>query len=297
MEDKNEQLEIDLNEPEAKNEPEVVIEGQEEEPVVETKEENPESAIEQLRAQLEQERQARYQAEERARKESIRASQAAMEKDDTDLHLVNTAIDTVSRENEILTDKYAEAMSVGNYSEAAKIQRAISNNEAKLLQLENGRAAMQSRPKIEPMQRSNDPVEALASQLSPRSADWVRRNPQCVTDQRLYQKMIAAHNLAVADGFSPDTDEYFGFIEETLRLRKPETTQQQQDVENPMSSAAKPVSRQAPPPPAPARNSNQRSNVVRLTAAEADTARMLGMTEKEYAANKLALQKAGRLPN
>jgi phage I-like protein len=36
---------------------------------------------------------------------------------------------------------------------------------------------------------------------------------------------------------------------------------------------------------------------VRLTREQADTARMLGMTEQEYAKNMLALQKEGKLGN
>jgi phage I-like protein len=34
-----------------------------------------------------------------------------------------------------------------------------------------------------------------------------------------------------------------------------------------------------------------------LSRAEADTAKMLGMTEKEYALHKIALQKEGKLAN
>jgi len=65
-----------------------------------------------------------------------------------------------------------------------------------------------------------------------------------------------------------------------------------------LSAAAKPVARSVPPAAAPAnRSGNGRANVVRLTRAEADTAKMLGMTETEYAKHKLALQKEGKLPN
>lgn len=64
-----------------------------------------------------------------------------------------------------------------------------------------------------------------------------------------------------------------------------------------MSSASKPVNK-APPPPAPVeRYNNTRSNVVRLTRAEAEMAVALGMTDKEYAIHKRELQKQGKLPN
>jgi hypothetical protein len=158
--------------------------------------------------------------------------------------------------------------------------------------LENGKVALESKPR----HVNADPVEQFASQLSPRSADWVRRNPQCVTDSRLQQKMIAAHNLAIADGYSADTDDYFDFVEQTIGLKRAKREESRQEEDTPLSSASKPMQRQAAPPAAPAnQGGTTRSNVVRLTRAEADTAKMLGMTDQEYAKHKIALQKEGKL--
>ena len=128
---------------------------------------------------------------------------------------MTSAIDQIKRESEILKANYRAAMANNDYDEAAETQQAMSINAARLLQLENGKAAMEARPReVQPVQRTTeDPVELFAQQLSPRSATWVRRNPQCVTDPRLNQKMIAAHNLAVADGYEPDSDDYFSFVE------------------------------------------------------------------------------------
>lgn len=293
---KEDQLEINLDEAANKDsEPNVEVS---DEPVAAAEperpiaaEEDPAKALAELRAQLEQERRARIEAETRAR-------QASTEVEDSNLQLVTGAIETMQREQGILKGQLKEAMSVGDFDRAAELQEAMSNNAAKLLQLENGREAMKVRPRQEPVQRHSDPVEQFASQLSPRSADWVRKNPQFVTDPRLNQKMIAAHNLAVADGHVPDTDGYFSAIEDTLRVRRVEPAQSEPTTESPLSSAAKPVARAAPPAAAPVnRGSNGRSNIVRLTRAEADTAKMLGMTETEYAKHKLALQKEGKLPN
>ena len=293
---KENQLEINLDEAANKDsEPSVEVSddpiaaAEPERPIA--AEEDPAKALAELRAQLEQERRARIEAETRAR-------QASTEVEDSNLQLVTGAIETMQREQGILKGHLKEAMSVGDFDRAAELQEAMSNNAAKLLQLENGREAMKVRPRQEPVQRHSDPVEQFASQLSPRSADWVRKNPQFVTDPRLNQKMIAAHNLAVADGHVPDSEGYFSAIEDTLRVRRVEPAQSEPATESPLSSAAKPVARAAPPAAAPVnRSSNGRSNIVRLTRAEADTAKMLGMTETEYAKHKLALQKEGKLPN
>ena len=256
----------------------------------------PEEGINDLKMKLEQERSGRIEAEKQARQATEAAVHAKNEVQDTNLHLVKNAIDTVKRNNDILKYNYSEAMAVGDYTKAAEIQENMSMNTSKLMELERGRSHMESAPKYEvpQQQRPSDPVEALASQLSPRSADWVRRNPQCVTDPRMYQKMVAAHNLAMADGYQADSDDYFGFVEDTLRISK------RVDIgdDDPMSASAKVTQRRSPPAAPVSRSgtgTGSRPNVVRLTKAEAETAKDLGMTEQDYARNKLLLQKEGRL--
>ena len=257
---------------------------------------DPDEGINDLKLKLEQERNGRIEAEKQARQATEAAVHAKNEVQDTNLHLVKNAIDTVKRNNDILKYNYSEAMAVGDYTKAAEIQEGMSMNTSKLMELERGRSHMESAPKYEvpQQQRPSDPVEALASQLSPRSADWVRRNPQCVTDPRMYQKMVAAHNLAMADGYQADSDDYFGFVEDTLRISK------RVDVgeDDPMSASAKVTQRRSPPAAPVSRSgtgTGSRPNVVRLTKAEAETAKDLGMTEQDYARNKLLLQKEGRL--
>ena len=275
-----------------------VVEAEKEPEVVKKEVSEPEEGIQELKMKLEQERAARIEAQNHARMAYETAADAKNEVQDTNLQLVKNAIDTVKRNNDILKYNYSEAMSVGDYNKAAEIQETMGMNSAKLMELERGRAHMENAPKVvapEPP-RPSDPVEALASQLSPRSADWVRRNPQCVTDPRMYQKMVAAHNLAVADGYAPDSDDYFGVIEDTLKISKRVNTDYDDDA---MSSAAKVTQRRSAPPAAPVSRggggTGSRPNEVRLTREEIETARDLGMTEKEYARNKMLLKKEGRM--
>jgi hypothetical protein len=298
-----EQIEIDLEETAKKPESaEIEVLKAEDEPEVvtkaATKEIEPEEGLEALKAQLEREKTARIEAEKREREARQTAFKAQNEVQDSNLHLVTNAIETVKQTADVLKSNYREAMSMGDYDRAAEVQQAMATNAAKLLQLEQGKQALESQPKQRaPEQyRSSDPVEALASQLTPRSADWVRRNPQCVTDPRLYQKMVAAHNLAVADGYAPDTNDYFEQIESTLKLNRREVQEPQEDA---MAEAAKPVQRRSSPAAAPVSRSGtgtgSRPNVVRLSSAEREMASMMGMTDQEYAKNKLSLQKEGKL--
>jgi len=291
IDDKNDDpIEIELTD-DAPVEETVVVEKAEE---VAKNDDPIENSLETLKEQLERERQARAEAERRANEATQTAYQAQVEMQDNNLHLVTNAIETVNQTNSILKANYRDAMAAGDYDIAAEIQAEMSSNAAKLLQLEQGKQALENAPRGEaPRPYTADPVEALASQLSPRSADWVRRNPQFATDNRLYQKMLAAHNLAVADGIDPDTDDYFASIEDTLRIRSRDR------YEDASSSAARPVQRRSAPPAAPVSRSGTatgtRPNRVTLTPEEREMASMMGMTPEEYGRNKLALKKEGRM--
>ena len=263
---------------------------------------SPEIGIEALRHQLEMEKSARAEAEKRARMAENTASRASLEVQDSNLQLIVSAIDSVNRTNTMLKRDYAAAMQAGNFEAAADIQSQMSINGAKLLQLENGKAALSEKLKNPPQQQQQmptDPVEAIASQLSPRSAAWVRAHPECVNDKRLYMKMIGAHNIAVADGYVADTDEYFAEIERQLGYRKPQTTVQAEEGEEPTSMAAKPMARKAQPPPAPssraASNGTGGKNTVTLNKEQREMAAIMGMTPEEYAKNMVALKKEGKM--
>jgi hypothetical protein len=296
MSDTEESIEIEVESLPGADDDIQVVRADEEAPKKEPrkkKEIEPDEGLESLRAQLESERQARADAERRARESAESAHKAQNEVQDTNLQLVVNAIETVKQADQSLKASYRDALASGDYDAAAEIQSVMSSNAVKLLQLEQGKQAMESAPKPRLQQ---DPVEALASQLSPRSADWVRRNPQCATDPRLYQKMIAAHNLATADGYAPDTDEYFDAIEDTLKISRRDPVSRDDDA---MAESAKVTQRRTAPPAAPVSRSSggpgTRPNVVRLTSSEREMASMMGMTEQEYARNKLALQKEGKL--
>lgn len=284
-------LELDLGE-DPKPAEDIIVEKSEEktpaDPVKDT--------LEALKKQLEEERKGRQEAMRRASEAEQSAYAAQGEVQDTSLHLVSNAIDTVRQNNNILKSNYREAMAMQDFDSAADIQAEMSANAARLLQLEQGKQALENQPRQPaPKPYQADPVEALASQLSPRSAEWVRRNPQYATDPRLYQKMIAAHNLAMADDIPADSDDYFDAIEDTLRMRRQDNSRDY----DAMADAAKPTQRRSAPPAAPVSRSGggggSKPDRVTLSAAEREMASMMGMTIDEYGRNKLILQKEGKL--
>jgi len=300
MSDKDDQLEIQLDPIEAKTEPDdiqvVKAEDVPEKPKKKQKEDiSAEDGIQELRAKLEQERQGRIEAEKRAQEATNREFRAKNEVEDTNLHLVTNAIESVRRQNEALKANYREAMSIGDYDRVADIQEAMSTNSAKLLQLENGKTAMEQKPKqAPPKPQYKDHVDALAAQVTPASAAWLRENRDHLGNQKTIDKMFRAHADALDDGIIPDTRDYFDYIEGRLGINKSDDGYY--DATEP---AAKPIQRRQSPASAPVSRSGSapgtRPNVVRLGAAEREMASMMGMTDQEYARNKLALQKEGKL--
>jgi hypothetical protein len=291
-----EHLEIELEPLESEKTEEIKVEKTEEPP---KKEISADEGIRELKLKLEEERLARLEAERQMKRATETASAAKSEVDDTNLKLIDNAIETVKNNQLALKRSYAEALSKGDHEEAAEIQIQLSEMAVQKMQLENGKTAYQSRieqtKSAPPVQ--NDPVEMLASQLSSRSADWVRAHPEYATNPRLYQKMIAAHNLAMADGLEADSDDYFNTIEETLKIPSRNSIPHEDSA---LSAASAPTSRRSAPPAAPVSrspttNSGTRPNVVRLNAQEREMASMMGMTDQEYARNKAALIKEGKL--
>lgn len=257
----------------------------------------PEEGIAELKRQLEQERALRLQAERDRVEMARREQQARLDKRDADYQLVSSAAEALERDIEIMTANQANAMQRGDHQAAAKFQREISEAAAQAQQLKNGLRAMEEERKkpVAPIQPAApvDPVEAFVSQLATEpSKQWVRAHPEYARDPRLTRKMIAAHELAVADGIPPDSPQYFEAIERTLNIK-----QQAAPVADDASEGAAKVTqrRDAAPAAAPVSRGTPRNNVVRLSGQEREIAEMMGMKPEEYAKHKMALQKEGKL--
>ena len=256
----------------------------------------PEEGINHLKKQLEDERKARAEADRRAHEAQQVAQRAQRDVQDGDYQLIVSAIDKAKSNSELLKNAYAETMAAGDYRKAADIHEALALNANKLATLENGKSALESklRQPVQPVE--NDPVEKFASVLTPRSADWIRSNPDYARDPKKYDAMVRAHNHAMGEGYIPDTDAYFQHVEMRLGLRRAPETEVEDDV---VSAAAAPVQKRTAAPAAPttrmASNSSGKPTTVRLTPEQREMASMMGQTPEEYARNMVALKREGRL--
>ena len=283
MADITDEIEITLPEEGALPETEVKVEV---EPEAKGSKRSEVPELEALKQQLEEERAARRAAEGREREARTEVTRKDVEVQDTNLSLVTNAISTVEAQIAAAKRKYIDARSVGDAESEADASFEMSSLAGDLKTLKQGQQQMKSQPRRE---EPADPVEAFASRLAAPSANWVRKHPEYVTDARKNAKMQGAHQMVIGDGIAADTDEYFAAVERLLGI---ETA-----VPDHRNSREGPR-RHTPPAAPPSRTTSPgvgRSNVVRLSADEREIAKMNGMTDHEYAASKLALQKEGKL--
>jgi hypothetical protein len=255
----------------------------------------PEEGLEKLKKQLDDEKTARLAAEQRANEAAESERQAKTENQGTQLDLVKNAIITVTQANDALEVKYAEALAAQDFTAVAKINRQMGENSAKLLRLEDGKTAIEKAPKPT-VRPTTDPVEQFVSTMTPQSASWVRAHAEYATNPKKTRAMIRAHEDAIDEGLRADTPAYFESIERTLGLQ--ERSEPIIPEIDPMADAAKPI-RKAAPASAPVTRSGNgagaRPNVVTLSAEEREVAKLNGMTDQEYAREKVALKREGKL--
>lgn len=262
----------------------------------------PDEGIEELRAKLKEEQERRLAAEARERKLSgdLRAKDGEVHQ--TNQQIVESAIEKLSTDRDILKARYRAAREAGDIDAEIDANDALADVAAKLNQLQLGLKAMKEQP-AQPAQaatRTGDPVEDLARGMEAeghtRSAAWIRKHPEYARDPDMYREMIAAHNLATGRRFKlePNTDDYFAKVEEILGINAAQRHEEHRDDPPPAnghdqtSTAARPVKERGadtPPPAAPPSRGGPGKGSVRLTAAQLEAAQISGLTPEEYAAN------------
>jgi len=242
-------------------------------------------ALKRLNRKLEQEKQAREEAERRAKDMEQQANLAVNKASESDMHLVASAIERLSMDQEMLKAQLRDSMAIGDFDRAADIQAAMVSNTTNLKQLERGYEEMKNVPRqpIQPVQRNTVTVDDLIEKVTPRSAEWLRKNKDALPDERSIRIMGRAHEDAIDMGIIPESDEYFGFVESRLGVGKQKSSDYQ-DLDA-MSDAAKPMKNRQSPPSAPVSRTpadSSRPGTIRLTAAEVEAAKISGISPQEY---------------
>jgi len=249
-------------------------------------------ALKKLNKKLEKERKARMEAEAMARQASEQARMAHNEASDSNLHLVSGAIESVRRDQEILKANLRDAMAIGDFDKAADLQEQMTANITNLRQLERGFDEMKQQPRMQPQAApvGELTVDTLIDRVTPKSAEWLKKNKEALPDARSIRVMARAHEDAIDYGIAPESDAYFQFVENRLGITS--NRRSIPEVDNVMSDASSSKQRRSAPPSAPVSRQpldspNHRPGVITLTAAEVEAAKISGITPQEYYRNKM----------
>lgn len=245
-----------------------------------------EKALKKLNKKLEKEKEARHVAETQARKAAEQARYATMDAQDSRVHLVGGAIETLRRDDEILTAHLKNAMEIGDFDRAAELQKTLAVNANKMVELERGYNDLRNAPPPPPVQQpsSDAPnIDDIIQKVTPRSAEWLRENRKHLPDARSVRIMARAHEDALDHGIIPESDQYFRFVEDRLGIGRKKDNYERDDA---MSGAAKATKNRQSPPSAPVSrqpvDNPGRPGVIRLTSEQVEAAKISGLTPQEY---------------
>lgn len=233
--------------------------------------------IEELRRQLEAEKAARLQSEERrvqteqrAREREEEASRYRGQAERSRADNLANAVDLAAQEIDKQKAAYKAAMEAGDYGQAAEAQAEISKAAAAELMANQARAAYEAQMRA----REAQPKPQVAT-YTPATQQWIDKHPEFLSDQGFKRRAFAAHGMAEAEGFAPDTTAYFDRIESLMGLKMEEQ---------------KPAPKATPAPAAPVSRGVTTGADGRksyhLTVQEKEIADFSGVSYLEYAKNR-----------
>lgn len=214
-----------------------------------------------LRQQLEQERASRTRAE-------AQVSNANASRFDTEEAAVADRLEAAEAQALGMRQALSAAMAEGRFDDAAELQDKLGEIRAKQTSDKQYKAwlAQEKTRTAQPVQQqpASDGVDLAA--YSPAQRKWIRANPEFMTDASLRAKTFAGHQLAVAEGITIDSPEYFEVIDQTVGKKRAEPDDDEPPAPRPRAqSTDMPVTRRTPATPS-------RQQAIKLTADEMEAA-------------------------
>lgn len=256
---------------------------------------SPEEGIKDLRRSLEEqkrllenERRMRAEADMRAYQANVQAANNDHRVKTSNYHEVVSRINLIAERDKALTQELIDAKQMGDYQKEVEINRILSQSVNDMRILHNAKDRLEhelKQPVHEVPPPELNPVEQWAMSMPEKESRWVRSHMDKITDERMINKIRAAHYEAVAEGYEQSSPDYFRYVEERSGLSKPSQSSRRDNDDDEddeaYSSAAKPR-RSSPPPAAPVSRGGDRKGTFRLTQEEREIAKMCGQTEEEY---------------
>lgn len=183
--------------------------------------------------------------------------------------------------------KLKKAMEDQDYDAVANAQFEIgklSTEQSRYEQIKAQQEALANAPKQEreieiPKVQPQPPVK------DPKAESWAEKNEWFGTDKVMTNVAYAIHEDLVNQGVDPRTDYYYSEIDKRMRENLPHKFEQNSSSEEP--ARQQPVQTVA----SAHRNRGTGRNVVKLSSSEAAIAKRLGLSNEQYASEKLKLQR------
>ena len=181
--------------------------------------------------------------------------------------------------------KLKKAMEDQDYDAVATAQLELGRLGAEQTRYEQIKAREEARanaPKQEEVQipqRQQNPVK------DPRAEAWAVENEWFGRDKVMTNVAWAIHDDLLNQGVDPRTDYYYSEIDKRMRENLPHKFEQNSSNEEP--ARQQPVQTVA----SAHRNRGTGRNVVKLSSSEAAIAKRLGLSNEQYASEKLKLQR------
>lgn len=186
--------------------------------------------------------------------------------------------------------EYQEAFEANDGAKMAEAQAKIARAAVKMDQVKG----------LKPLQVPKTEVQTPQQpQLNPKLQAWRANNPWFGSNRAMTAYATLLHDDVVKKGLVAGSDAYYEAIDEDVRRRFPEefgsTEIELPADQTPTRTPASPAARQTPKTPAVvagvSRGTASTPGVVRITKAQADIARRLGVPLEAYAAQFAKLNK------
>lgn len=208
--------------------------------------------------------------------------------------LIQNALKVAQSDLAAAQSEYEAAFEEGDKKAMSAAQAKIGRATAQIVRHEDSAAVhaqeQERAAKVEKTQERtapapSDPIAAIDANpnLLPAEKDWLKSHPDAWTDPRRNQELGVAYDRSMrVPGMIRGSAEQFKYIEEFMGYAKPSNTDQERDV-----NVSAPPSRQD-------RGGDGRpmNNRIVLTPEEREVARNMGVSDTEYARQKVAFEAA-----
>jgi len=190
--------------------------------------------------------------------------------------LINQAKARVTSELDVAKRAYKEAYEAGDSDAVVNAQMRLMKLQSEADRVEN----WQVTPQPEPVATPAPAPRAQIPEPDTKAKDWVQKNDWFQTDKPMTRYAMLVHEELIESGIDPRSDLYYTKVDQAMQKRYPDRFAADTEVQQPQRKAGSVVA------PGGRSSTAPRTKVV-ITSSEAAIAKRLGISIKDYAAQKL----------